>query len=200
MAAERTESHCQFIRIPCPDNPCNNLNRQIRMQYKKENTITWIYIPERIHHVSPYCWLNLVLWHTHSSCIWLYMIFLCTSVIRTVIDVIERLIAVKYKITNSNFILKIILWKRSVLLNLFLFSMLFVIASFIVTTFYKVPKYLNILATYIPCSPSFTKENIQEVEKVFYFNVLWAQKCATSKCIYLILLPSIYFISKSQRK
>lgn len=146
----------------CPDNLCNNLNRQIRKQYKKENTIIWIYIPERIQHVSPYCWLNLVLWCTCSSCIKIYMILLYTSVIKTTIDGIKRLIAVKYKITNYNFILKIVLWKTCILLNLFLFSMLFAIASFIVPTFYTVLKYLNVLAIYIPCSSSFTKKNIQE--------------------------------------
>jgi len=58
------------------------------------------------------------------------------------------------------------------LVNLFLFSKLFAIASFIVTNFYNVLKYLEVLAIYLPGLPSFMKKNIEEVEKVFYFAIL----------------------------
>ena len=116
------------------------------------------------------CWIwscDIHIWDVHE-----YTVFLCTSVIRTTIDVIKRLIAVKYEIANSNFVLKIILWKRYMLVNLFLFSKLFAIASFIVTNFYNVLKYLEVLAIYLPGLPSFMKKNIEEVEKVFYFAIL----------------------------
>lgn len=41
---------------------------------------------------------------------------------------------------------------------------------------------------------------MQEVEEVVYFTILSTEKCATSKCINQLLLPSIYLISKSQKK
>lgn len=43
---QKTEVQCHVIRIPCPDNSCNDFNRQIKKEYNKEKLSGFIFLSE----------------------------------------------------------------------------------------------------------------------------------------------------------